>query len=98
MNDKYFRLIADNGKMKHNQVEPKNRVKDVIGGDAAEQVVRISLEGVEVAVKIIGEGAKNLAIMIAAILKEEQKAKGNEREKVCSVSDKHLYETICLNR
>ena len=30
------------------------------GGDAAEQIVRISLEGVEVAAKITGEGAKNI--------------------------------------
>lgn len=49
------------------------------GGDAAEQVVRMSLEGVEVIAKITGEGAKNLAIMIAAILKEEQKTKGKAR-------------------
>lgn len=49
------------------------------GGDAAEQIVRISLEGVEVAAKITGEGAKNLAILIAAILKEEQKTMGKAR-------------------
>ncbi|MDD3746812.1 MAG: hypothetical protein PHD70_10120 [Anaerostipes sp.] len=41
----------------------------------------MSLEDEEVTAKIIGEGAKNLAIMIAAIVKEEQKTKGNEREK-----------------
>ena len=45
------------------------------GGDAAEQVVRMSLEGVEVAARISGEGAKQLAILIAAVLKEEQKTK-----------------------
>ncbi|MDD4371742.1 MAG: hypothetical protein PHD56_11830 [Anaerostipes sp.] len=43
--------------------------------------MRMSLEDEEVTAKIIGEGAKNLAIMIAAIVKEEQKTKGNEREK-----------------
>ena len=31
------------------------------GGDAAEQVVRLSLEGVEVAARITGTGAKNIA-------------------------------------
>lgn len=51
----------------------------VSGGDAAEQVVRLSLEGVEVAAKITGEGAKNLAIILAAVLREEQKTKGKAR-------------------
>ena len=46
------------------------------GGDAAEQVVRLSLEGVEVAAKISGAGAKNIALLLYAALKEEQKAKG----------------------
>lgn len=49
------------------------------GGDAAEQVVRMSLEGVEVAAKISGNGAKNIAILLAAVLKEEQKTKGKAR-------------------
>ena len=33
-------------------------------GDAAEQVVRLSLETGEVAVKLAGEGAKQLAILL----------------------------------
>lgn len=49
------------------------------GGDAAEQIVRLSLEGVEVAAKITGEGAKNLAIFLAAVLREEHKTKGKTR-------------------
>ena len=32
------------------------------GGDAAEQIVRLSLEGVEVAAKISGNGAKNIGL------------------------------------
>ena len=48
-------------------------------GDAAEQVVRMSLEGVEVAAKISGQGAKLLALHIAAAVKEEQKTKGKAR-------------------
>ena len=51
----------------------------VAGGDAAEQVVRLTLEGVEVAAKITGEGAKNLAILLAAVLREEHKTKGKAR-------------------
>ena len=49
------------------------------GGDAAEQVVRLSLEGVEVAAKITGNGAKNIALLLYAALKEEQKTKGKTR-------------------
>lgn len=50
-----------------------------VGGDAAEQVVRMSLEGVEIAARITGHGAKNLAVLIAAVLKEEQRTKGKAR-------------------
>ena len=49
------------------------------GGDAAEQVVRLSLEGVEVAAKISGNGAKNIALLLYATLKQEQKTKGKAR-------------------
>lgn len=51
------------------------------GGDAAEQVVRLSLEGFEVAVKLSGSAAKNIAFMLAAALKQEQagKTKGKAR-------------------
>lgn len=49
------------------------------GGDAAEQVVRLSLEGAEVAAKITGNGAKNIALLLYAALKEEKKTKGKTR-------------------
>jgi len=49
------------------------------GGDAAEQIVRMSLESVEVAARITGAGAKNLAVLIAAVLKEKQKTHGKAR-------------------
>ena len=45
------------------------------GGEAAEQIVRMSLEGFEVAAKITGAGAKNIAILLYSILKEEKKTK-----------------------
>ena len=38
-------------------------------GEAAEQVVRMSLEGVEVAARITSEGAKNIAVLLYSILK-----------------------------
>ena len=48
-------------------------------GDAVEQIVRMSLEGFEVAAKITGAGAKNIAVLLYAILKEEKKTKGKAR-------------------
>ena len=49
------------------------------GGEAAEQIVRMSLEGFEVAAKITGAGAKNIAILLYSVLKEEKKTKGKAR-------------------
>ena len=73
-------------------------------GDAAEQLVRMSLNGVEVAAKITGTGAKHLVAMIAALLKDQRKTKGKIRLtnmlrsekplKVFSVKDEDL-QTFC---
>jgi hypothetical protein len=41
-------------------------------GEAADQIVRMSLNGVEVAAKITGAGAKQLAVMLYAIMKDHQ--------------------------
>ncbi|MFR5875272.1 MAG: PcfB family protein [Eubacterium sp.] len=49
------------------------------GGDAAEQIVRLSLEGFEVAAKVTGEAAKNIAMLLISVLKQEQKTKGKAR-------------------
>lgn len=49
------------------------------GGDAAEQIVRLSLEGFEVAAKITGEAVKDLALLLISVLKQEQKTKGKAR-------------------
>jgi hypothetical protein len=51
-------------------------------GDAAEQIVRMSLDGVEVAVRITGAAAKELATFLAAALKSKNsalKTKGKAR-------------------
>ena len=48
-------------------------------GDAAEQVVRMSLEGAEVALKITGAAAKNLAAALYTDLKDQKKTKGKAR-------------------
>ena len=70
------------------------------GGDAAEQIVRLSLEGFEVAAKVTGEMAKDIALLLISVLKQEQKTKGKARLtsmiksgkelKVFSVSQKDL--------
>ena len=49
------------------------------GGDAAEQIVRLSLEGTEFALRITGNAAKNIAAFLMAALKEEGKTKGKAR-------------------
>ena len=41
--------------------------------------MRLSLETGEVAVKLAGEGAKQLAILLYAILREQKKTKGKTR-------------------
>lgn len=51
-------------------------------GDAAEQIVRMSLEGVEVAAKITGSAAKEIALLLMASLKSNSnnlKLKGKAR-------------------
>lgn len=52
------------------------------GGDAAEQIVRLSLEGFEVAVRLTGSAAKNIAILLASVLKQEisQSKEGNSHQ------------------
>ena len=49
------------------------------GGEAGEQMVRMSLNGVEVAAKITGAGAKQLAVLLYTIAKEQDKTKGAAR-------------------
>ena len=49
------------------------------GGDAAEQVVRLSLEGFEVAAKLSGSAAKEVAMLLISVLKQEHKTKGKAR-------------------
>lgn len=48
-------------------------------GDAAEQVVRMSLNGVEVAAKISGKAAERLAVLLYAVLRDQKKTRGKMR-------------------
>jgi len=49
------------------------------GADAADQIVNMSLKGIEVMAKISGEGAKNLATYLYAVLKDQKRTKGKIR-------------------
>lgn len=49
------------------------------GAEAADQVVGMSLRGIEVLAEISGEGAKNLATYLYAVLKDQKKTKGKIR-------------------
>lgn len=46
------------------------------GGDVAEQVLRMSLNGVEITAKITGSAAKQIAILLYTLLKQQHKTKG----------------------
>lgn len=48
-------------------------------GKAAEQVVRMTLNGVEVAAKISGKAAERLAVLLYAVLKDQKKTRGKTR-------------------
>ena len=50
-----------------------------VSGDTSEQVVRLSLEGFEVLAKLTGTGAKNIAAMLYAIMKDKKQTKGKTR-------------------
>ena len=44
--------------------------------DAAEQIVRMSLEGFQVTAKIAGSGAKDIAALLVAIMKDKHNTAG----------------------
>ena len=49
------------------------------GSEPADQVVRYTLEGAEVALKLSGLAAKNFAVFAYAVLKDQKKTKGKTR-------------------
>jgi len=59
-------------------------------GEAADQVVRMSMEIGEAALKISGAGAKQLAVLLYAVLKEQKKTKGRARMETLVRSGKPL--------
>lgn len=47
-----------------------------VSSESAEQMVRILLEGFEVSARVTGAGAKNVAVMLYAIMKDNKKSLG----------------------
>ena len=45
------------------------------GSDPADQIVRISLEGTEMVLKLSGLAAKNFALFVYAVLNDQQKVR-----------------------
>ena len=60
-------------------------------GDAAEQVVRISLEGTEVALKLTGSAAKNIAAMLYALHRKPAEWFA------CDLNRRHFFFAVMLS-
>ena len=58
--------------------------------DAAEQVVRISLNGIEYVARLSGEAAKRIAALIYAVMKDQKKTRGKTRLTAMMKSEKPL--------
>lgn len=54
-------------------------------GDAAEQIVRLSLEGTEVALRLTGSAAKNVAAALYAMAKNRDKTKVRGRQRLTAM-------------
>lgn len=61
-----------------------------VSSESAEQLMRITIEGEEVCLKIAGKAAKELAVIIAAMLKNRTQTKGKARLNTMLKSGKEL--------
>ena len=59
--------------MKKKKLKKERRMSMSTGGDSAEEIVRLSLEGFEVVARISGSMAKNVAIMLYTMSKDTNK-------------------------
>lgn len=62
----------------------------MVNGDAAEQVVKLTLEGTEVAVRLTGSLVKNAAVALYALLSSHEKTAGQARMKELLKSGKEI--------
>ena len=49
------------------------------GGESAELLMKMMLNGSEVLIRLTGSGAKNVAVLLYSVLREQNKTKGSER-------------------
>ena len=69
----------------------KKTTKEILPEEKArEQVVRTSLNGVEIAAKLTGKAAERLAVLIYSIIKDNKKTKGKSRLKSILRTGKEL--------
>ena len=59
-------------------------------GDSADHLMQLYLDGVEVGFKIVGEGAKNIAMIITAKMAENKQTKGKTRLATMLKTNKEL--------
>ena len=69
-----------------------------MNGDAAEKVVKLSLEGFEVAARLTGKAAEEIAALLVSVLKQEKKASGKTRLTSMIRSGKELKVFTVRNR
>ena len=48
-------------------------------GEAAEQVVKMSLEGFQIAAKVTGAGAKDVAVLLYTLMKRKEQTSGKSK-------------------
>lgn len=60
------------------------------GNDASEQIVRMSLNGVEVLAKLTGSGAKHLAAYLYTVMSQQKRTKGHTRLETMIKNGKEL--------
>ena len=59
-------------------------------GDAADQVMRMMLEGTEVLIRLSGSGAKHTALLLNSILKQNSRTRGSQRLSNIIAQAKHI--------
>jgi chromosome segregation ATPase len=83
-------IAQRSGQIETNRAELQNQYdgKEITtdehtSGEAADQVVRMTLNGVEVAAKLSGAAAKQVAVMLYAILKDQKRTKARFACPIC---------------
>lgn len=68
------------------------------GGDSAEEIVRLSLEGFEVVARISGSMAKNIAIMLYTISKDTKKKTNGRTNLINMMKSKSALKVFSMSQ